>query len=60
MKVRLLEKPHGYTSKYYAVTVGNVYKVIDKRDSCFLIRDGTGEEATIAGSRFEVFAHDHS
>jgi len=39
MKARLLEKPDGYTSKYYSVTVGKVYKVIDKRGSCYLIRD---------------------
>jgi hypothetical protein len=54
MKARLLEKPDGYTSKYYSVTVGKVYKIIDTRGSCFLIRDDTGEEATIANCRFEV------
>lgn len=54
MKARLTEKPTGYTSKYYEVTVGKVYKVLDTRGSCFLIRDDTGEEATIAQSRFEV------
>lgn len=54
MKVKLLEKPDGYTSRYYAVTVGKVYKVIDKRGSCFLVFDDQGDEATIARSRFEI------
>jgi hypothetical protein len=54
MKAKLLEKPDGYTSRYYEVTVGKEYTVLDTRGSCFLIRDDTGEEATIAAARFEV------
>jgi hypothetical protein len=60
MKVKLLEKPDGYTSRYYAVTVGKVYTVIDKRGSCFVIFDDQGEEATIANCRFEVAEHEQA
>jgi hypothetical protein len=52
--VILKQKPDGYTSKYYSVTVGKTYKVVDTRGSCFLIKDDEGEDATIACSRFEV------
>ena len=54
MKAKLNEKPDGYTSKYYAVTVGKIYTVIGTRGSCFVVLDDEGQEATIAASRFEV------
>ena len=60
IRVRLNEKPDGYTSKYYVVTVGKVYTVRDVRGSCYVVIDDEGEEATIARERFTVMPNEHA
>jgi hypothetical protein len=54
MNVKLLEKPDGYTSRYYKFTVGKTYKVRGTYGSCYLILDDAGDTAYVACSRFEI------
>lgn len=51
-KVILKEKPDGYTSRYYRVTVGKEYTVNENAGSCYIVKDDMGQDAMIARERF--------
>lgn len=54
-RVRLLEQPDGYMSKYSPVTVGQVYDVLDTMGSCLVIStDVPGETASLWRGRFQA------
>lgn len=58
MKVRLLEKPNGYTSRHYALTIGNVYEVVDVDGSCWVLLDDREDQAHVYTGRCEVIEED--
>ncbi len=52
--VTLLEKPNGYESQHYPLTVGNTYEFIEWRGSNILITtDIHGQTASIHYSRIQ-------
>ncbi|MCM2343794.1 MAG: hypothetical protein NDJ24_04460 [Alphaproteobacteria bacterium] len=52
--VRLTQKPDGYLSQHYALTVGNTYTCLDLAGCCLMITtDVAGETAIVNHERFE-------
>lgn len=52
--VRLTEKPNGYLSQHYALTVGNTYTCLDRAGCCLMVTtDIAGETAIVNHERFE-------
>lgn len=51
-KVKLINKPDGYTSHDYPLTLGNIYKFLGMMGSCVIITtDMVNETASIHSSR---------
>lgn len=51
--VRLIEKPDGYLSQHYALTVGNTYTCLDKAGCCLIVTtDIQGGTAIVNHERF--------
>jgi len=53
--VELLEKPTGYTSSHYNLTVGNKYEVLDTAGCCVITTTDTpGESGMYNSGRVQV------
>ncbi|QQG35524.1 MAG: hypothetical protein HYS17_08285 [Micavibrio aeruginosavorus] len=52
--VRLIQKPDGYLSQHYALTVGNTYTCLDRAGCCLIVTtDIEGDTAIVNHERFE-------